>query len=758
MPEVFISYARANEAVAKRVEAGLKGAGFEAWRDDQLPAHRAYSQIIEQRLSGAAAVVVLWSEEAAQSQWVQAEADFARTRGKLVQAQLDHRFPPLPFNQIQCADLKNWRGHRRHKGWIKLIDGVAAVVRGEQPSPPEPIGQSRWNRRPQWAAAALAMALVAILLLVAPKFLVPSNQGPTVLAVLPFKTLSAADETLAYGLWEDTREALSRNPQLRIIGRQSAEAMANEKLEPSKFRSRLGVAYLLDGTVRRAGNRVRVSVNLVRTNDGAQLWSATLDRNLDDIFKLQSEVANEIEGRIRGRLAAGGGVKPANIATSGAVYLIYSDARAALRTRDNSKFVDAHRQLKQAVRMDPNFAPAWATLAVAERLLRPFSWDDQPTENGSEAYARRAITLAPNLASGHAALGFALGSQGPVAEAALRRAIALDPNDVESLNWLATVESGRGNTKETLALYDAAIEIEPLWWPVVLNRLNLLLESNQQFAVDRELSRLDRLGDDLLATRSRIQVLEWRGDYSGAVKAGLAFYRRAPQSGRELVRDDLAKLLLELDYPDEAWKFSNAPPGADSVWRNEPSGVDRFEALKVPPEAFWRNSPGAEAMSRTYLEMGRGVRLAQWYKDGAGSPEQFLVAVEQPERFVHLTPLVALGLQQSGEPAEAERLLSAAEKILIRMGTRTTGRRELPLLRARVRAVQGRLPEAAAALRQAIDAGWLPPAPLFKPDLNADAPLALLKKRPEFQQARTHILAHMARERAELRPSRPNGG
>jgi adenylate cyclase len=758
LPEIFISYARANEAVAKRVEAGLKGAGFEAWRDDQLPAHSAYSQIIEQRLSGAAAVVVLWSEDAAQSQWVQAEADFARTRGKLVQAQLDHRLPPLPFNQIQCADLKNWRGHRRHKGWLKLIDGVTAVVRREQLTPSKPNGRSRWTRPSQWAAAAFALVLAAVLLLVAPKFLVPSNQGPTVLAVLPFKTLSAADETLAYGLWEDTREALSRNPQLRIIGRQSAEAMANEKLEPEKYRSRLGVAYLLDGTVRRAGNRVRVSVNLVRTKDGAQLWSATLNRNLDDIFKLQSEVANEIEGRIRGRLAAGGGVKAVNIATSGAVYLIYSEARTALRTRDDSKFVDAHRQLKQAVRMDPNFAPAWATLAVAERLQRPGASVDQPTDNKAEDYARRAITLAPNLASAHAALGFALGNHGPVAEAALRRAIALDPNDVESLNWLATVESRRGNTKETLALYNAAIEVEPLWWPVVLNRLNLLLENNQQSAVDRELSRLDRLGDELLAARSRIQVLEWRGDYSGAVKTGLAFYRRAPHSGREMVRDDLAKLLLELDYPNEAWKFSHAPPGADSVWRNEPSGVARFEALKVPPAAFWRTSPGAEAMSRTYLEMGRGVRLAQWYKDGAGSPEQFLIAVGQPERFVHLAPLVALGLQQSGELAEAERLLSAGEKILSQLGTHSTDRRHLPLWRARLRAVQGRLPEAATSLRQAVDAGWLPPAPLFKPDLNADAPLALLKRRPEFQESRTRILTHMARERAQLGPGQLSGG
>lgn len=125
---MFVSYARANEAVARRVESGLKAAGFNAWRDDQLPAHRAYSEIIEQRLRGAAAVVVLWSKEAAASQWVRAEADFARTAGKLVQAQLDDTLPPMPFNQIQCAHLRGWRGGGSHSGWAKLRSSVRQQI------------------------------------------------------------------------------------------------------------------------------------------------------------------------------------------------------------------------------------------------------------------------------------------------------------------------------------------------------------------------------------------------------------------------------------------------------------------------------------------------------------------------------------------------------------------------------------------------------------------------------------------------------
>src|SRR6476619_784607 len=108
MADVFVSYARTEEATADCVANALRAEGFAVWRDDQLPAHRAYAEVIEERLKGAAAVVVLWSAEAAKSQWVRAEADAARGLGTLVQATVDGLIPPMPFNQIQCADLSDW--------------------------------------------------------------------------------------------------------------------------------------------------------------------------------------------------------------------------------------------------------------------------------------------------------------------------------------------------------------------------------------------------------------------------------------------------------------------------------------------------------------------------------------------------------------------------------------------------------------------------------------------------------------------------
>ena len=128
MLDIFVSYARPDEPMAKRVADALNAAGYRAWRDDELPAHRPYAEVIEERLKDARAVVVLWSAEAAKSQWVRAEAELARNAGKLVQVALDGTVPPMPFNQIQCADLRDWNGSSDSPGWAKLASSVEALA------------------------------------------------------------------------------------------------------------------------------------------------------------------------------------------------------------------------------------------------------------------------------------------------------------------------------------------------------------------------------------------------------------------------------------------------------------------------------------------------------------------------------------------------------------------------------------------------------------------------------------------------------
>jgi tetratricopeptide (TPR) repeat protein len=129
--DVFLSYARPDAAAAERVARELDEAGWSVWYDRELPAHRAYADVIASELETAPAVLVLWSKASIASEWVRSEANRARELHKLVQARLDDARLPMPFDQIQCADLKKWRGAGRHSGWSQVRKSIDALVGGE---------------------------------------------------------------------------------------------------------------------------------------------------------------------------------------------------------------------------------------------------------------------------------------------------------------------------------------------------------------------------------------------------------------------------------------------------------------------------------------------------------------------------------------------------------------------------------------------------------------------------------------------------
>ena len=133
LSDVFISYAHSTTAQQARAAAdALRAAGYSVWLDDDLPAHRAFSREIDAQLTAAKAALVIWSAEAAMSDWVLSEADRARSEHKLVQLRLDGARLPMPFDQIQCADLSDWTGDSLHPGWAKVVSSVAELV-GRRP-------------------------------------------------------------------------------------------------------------------------------------------------------------------------------------------------------------------------------------------------------------------------------------------------------------------------------------------------------------------------------------------------------------------------------------------------------------------------------------------------------------------------------------------------------------------------------------------------------------------------------------------------
>lgn len=743
MGEVFISYARKDAAMARRVAEALRRHGHPVWYDADLPAHRAYSETIEQKLDSAPAVVVLWSAEAARSQWVRAEADVARSQGKIVQARTDDAIPPLPFNQIQCAELKGWRGSGDHAGWRKLVASV------DQLSSPAAVADTppvRRSRRRWWIAAA---ALTALLLAVVGWRMLsaPGEPERPVVAVLPFDNLGGPDDGLVTGLWEDTRRAIGRNPQLLVLGAHTAS-----ELDGKDSDAIAGMAdYVVDASVRSAGQRVRISVGLVRTDDQSEVWSETFERRLDDVFALQSEIAREIEGRIRGRLAAQGGVLPEQIATSGEVYALYSQAREVLRRRGLDAN-DAHAMLQRVVTMDPNFAPGWAALSVAEIFRAPIRMIGRDVHGTAESHARRAIALAPNLAAGHSALALALNLRGPVAEQALERAIALNPNDAETLNWYSSVLLRRGEEKRALQHLRKAAQVEPLWWVPQINLLSRLLADDDADGVNEALDRIERTRSPLLLTRARMLIANHHGDLSDAARMGLAFHRTASESDRNMIGSDLAAVLVQLGRLEEAQVVSYLPPFALPAWRNEPRTIDMLQNAGFSDQDFWRLQVLPLVAARAMLNHARGADLVHRYDAMGFGPDRFRdFTSRHGNAFVILAPMVAMALAEQGRQQEAAALLRLGHSES-RNEMRDDPSPDDKVLLARILAVLGRKREAVTLLEKAFADGWRPAIALFLPDLLLDPPLATLRSESRFIRVRNAILDHFARESRELGP------
>ncbi len=133
MSEIFISYARSTSPQAQAIAEALRGLGYGVWRDDEIPANRAFADVIAERLATAKAVVVIWSAEAARSEWVRSEAERARADHKLVQLSVDGARLPMPFDQTQCADLAGWSGGDDSAGWKQVVGAIANLATMSQP-------------------------------------------------------------------------------------------------------------------------------------------------------------------------------------------------------------------------------------------------------------------------------------------------------------------------------------------------------------------------------------------------------------------------------------------------------------------------------------------------------------------------------------------------------------------------------------------------------------------------------------------------
>ena len=292
---------------------------------------------------------------------------------------------------------------------------------------------------------------------------------PKSLAVLPFETVGGdtANAYFAEGIADELTTALSHVPGLRLAGKRSAARFSGRTSTVQEIGEALNVGSVLEGSVRRADNRVRVSAELTDASDGVVIWSDTYERDARDVFKVQDDVANAIAGALRVRLAGGSasGTSAARGTSDLEAYDLYLRGLYLFRRRGPG-LVQAREYFEQAIARDSTFGRAYAAL-TATLLTTPYFLPVRMGEMlpAARAAAGRALALDPNLAESHVAMGFVYAESfdWPHAEAEYREAIALDPGNVEPLYRLGNMLLVTGRAEEAVPVLEAVRTRDPLY-------------------------------------------------------------------------------------------------------------------------------------------------------------------------------------------------------------------------------------------------------------------------------------------------------
>ena len=433
MSDVFVSYARATEPQAKAIANALRGQGYSVWRDDEIPAHKPYAEFIEERLRASKAVLVIWSADAAKSQWVRAEADAARELGTLIQVTVDGTMPPLPFNQIQCAVLNEANGEVSGPGWVKLTASLAVLVGG--------------------ASAALDPARAVVL---------PCREKS--ICVLPFANMSgdAEQEYFSDGISEDITTDLSKVSALDVIARNTAFTFKGQSVDVRDVARTLGVSHVLEGSVRKAGPRVRISAQLIDGASGRHVWAERYDRELTDIFDIQDEISKAIVEALKVKLLP---TEKKAIeqrgTTSAEAYNLYLMARKYWVSGNYGDIRREQRTIRlcqRAVEIDQTYAQAWALIALAQVSMHLYF--GIPSDDALAA-AEQALSIDPTIAEAYAVKGRILSERREftAAERQIATALKLGPDSWEVNREAARVAYAQRKIDDAVRYYEKAVSL-----------------------------------------------------------------------------------------------------------------------------------------------------------------------------------------------------------------------------------------------------------------------------------------------------------
>jgi TolB-like protein len=354
------------------------------------------------------------------------------------------------------------------------------------------------------------------------------------IAVLPFTNMSedASNEFFADGISEEILNALAKVKELKVAGRTSAFAFKGRNEDLREIGEALGVNHILEGSVRKAGNTVRVTAQLIQVSDGFHLWSETFDRELTDIFAIQDEIANAILTAMKAELLEGQSI--ASTQVDPVVYEKYLLAKQHAYTRNQHNLESAAELLREATDIDPGFASAWAQLGISTLLLSDSIYGTIPRSDAQSigrVYLEKALEIDENNAEALAGMGLFHNAEpggrntGVAAIDYLERALAINPAMNDASNWLQQAYGYVGRDSDAHRILEEMFDRDPLYKPGVGNLVGSYTLQGRSEMAERVLERVRPfLRDQAFISRAHAFILSNSGHYGEALaKARFSF-------------------------------------------------------------------------------------------------------------------------------------------------------------------------------------------------------------------------------------------
>jgi len=498
---VFLSYASQDAEAAEKICDALRAAGIEVWFDkSELTGGDVWDRRIREQIRDCRLFIPVISAntEARDEGYFRREwglatdrtRDMAEKRTFLIPVVVDdtpERGASVPdkFQQVQWTHLPRGQASPPFVDRIAaLLGSTAAAATANGPSPvlaSAPPAQTR-NRR----ALGIALGLAALAIAIGGSWLVLQHSAlhrhreasvagesqPAVteksVAVPPFADMSEKhdQEYFSDGLAEELLDLLAKTPGLHVTARTSSFYFKGKQATIPEIARTLGVANILEGSIRKSGNRLRITTQLIRADNAEHLWSETYDRDQEDIFKIQDDIARAVVDKLRMTLLGGGVPRSGSAIVSPQAHNLYLQGRYLIASDTAEDLTKAGAYFQRALDLEPGYAPAWAGLALV--AARQIANGYIPVADGiaqAATAAQKSVELDPSYAEGYVELGRSrmLSSfDWTGARKAFDHALLLEPSNSGAQFALAHIIMAVGNADDSLRRYQQGLERDPL--------------------------------------------------------------------------------------------------------------------------------------------------------------------------------------------------------------------------------------------------------------------------------------------------------